>query len=79
MIVIVDNVTAKNEEGGDEMIVETAKGIEQDIKELLRCSGFQFFATRRLIDLLTMPQHSEDNPRGLGQNCCAGSLEECIL
>lgn len=49
MIVIVDNVTAKNEEGGDEMIVKTAKGIERDIKELLRCSSFQISATRRLV------------------------------
>ena len=41
MVVIVDNVTAKNEEDGDEVIVKTAKGIEPDIKNLLRCSGFQ--------------------------------------
>ena len=40
MVVIVDNVTAKNEEGGDEVIVKTWKGIERDIKDLLRCSGF---------------------------------------
>ena len=43
MIVIVDNVTAKNEESGNEIIVKTAKGIERDIKDLLRCSDFQFF------------------------------------
>ena len=36
MVVIVDNVTAKNE-GGDEVIVKTANGIERDIKDLLRC------------------------------------------
>ena len=32
MIVIVDHVTPKNEE-----VVKTAEGIEEDIKELLRC------------------------------------------
>jgi hypothetical protein len=36
MVVIVDNVTSKNEEGGDEAIVKAAKGIERDIKDLLR-------------------------------------------
>ena len=38
MVVIVNNVTAKNEEGDDKVIVKTAKGIEQDIKDLLRCA-----------------------------------------
>ena len=38
MIVIVDHVTLEDEEGSKETIVKTAKGIEQDIKELLRCS-----------------------------------------
>ena len=37
MIVIVDHVTLKYEEGSKETAVKTAKGIEQDIKELLRC------------------------------------------
>ena len=36
MVVIVDNVTSKIEEGGDEVIVKAAKGIERDIKDLLR-------------------------------------------
>ena len=36
MVVIIDNVTSKNEEGSDEVIVKAAKGIERDIKELLR-------------------------------------------
>ena len=35
MVVIVDNVTSKNEEGSDEVIVKAAKGIERDIKDLL--------------------------------------------
>ena len=34
---LMDNVTAKNEDGSDEVIVEAAKGIQRDIKELLRC------------------------------------------
>ena len=37
MIVIVDHVTLKDEEDGKVTIVKTAEGIEQDIKELLRC------------------------------------------
>ena len=36
MVVIVDNVTSKNEEGSDEVIVKAAKAIERDIKDLLR-------------------------------------------
>ena len=42
MIVIVENVTAQSE-GGDEVTVKTTKGIERDIKDLLRCSNFQNF------------------------------------
>ena len=37
MIVIVDHVTLKDEEGNKETIVKTAEGIQQDIKGLLRC------------------------------------------
>ena len=37
MIVIVDHVTLKDEEDTKETVVKTAEGIEQDIKELLRC------------------------------------------
>jgi predicted transcriptional regulator len=37
MIVIVDHVTLKDEEGSQEAVVKIAKGIEQDVKELLRC------------------------------------------
>jgi Zn finger protein HypA/HybF involved in hydrogenase expression len=37
MIVIVDHVTLKDEEGRKETVMKTAEGIEQDIKELLRC------------------------------------------
>jgi hypothetical protein len=36
MVVIVENVTSKNEEGSDEVIVEAANGIERDIKDLRR-------------------------------------------
>ena len=36
MVVIVDNVTSNIEEGSDEVIVKAAKGIERDIKVLLR-------------------------------------------
>ena len=37
MIVIVDHVTPKDEDGSKDTVVKTAEGIEQDIKELLRC------------------------------------------
>ena len=37
MIVIVNHVTLKDEEGSKEAVVKSAEGIEQDIKELLRC------------------------------------------
>ena len=36
MMVIVENVTSKNEEGSDEVIVKAPNGIERDIKDLLR-------------------------------------------
>ena len=36
MMVIVDIVTSGNENGGDEVIMKAAKGIERDIKDLLR-------------------------------------------
>ena len=35
MVVIVDNITSKYEEGSDEVIVK-AESIERDIKDLLR-------------------------------------------
>ena len=37
MIVIVDHVTLKDEEDSKATVVKTAEGVEQDIKELLRC------------------------------------------
>jgi hypothetical protein len=36
MVVILEIVTSKNESGSDEVIVKAAKGIERDIKDLLR-------------------------------------------
>ena len=35
MIVIVDNITVKHEEGS-EVVVKAVEGIEKDVKELLR-------------------------------------------
>ena len=37
MVVIVDHVTLKDEEGSKGTVVKTAEGIQQDTKELLRC------------------------------------------
>ena len=38
MIVIVENVTVKYEEGS-EVVVKAVEGIEKDVKELLRCAS----------------------------------------
>ena len=37
MIVIVDHVTLRDEEGSKATVMKTAEGMEQDIKDLLRC------------------------------------------
>ena len=37
MVLIVHHVTLKDEGGSKETVMETADGIEQDMKELLRC------------------------------------------
>jgi hypothetical protein len=44
MVVIVDNVTAKNEEGSKESVVKAAKRIERDIKDLLRCAPYNLYS-----------------------------------
>jgi hypothetical protein len=36
MVVIVNNVTSRNDEGDDEVIVKVAKSFERDIQDLLR-------------------------------------------
>ena len=38
MIDILRHVTPKNEEGNNEAVVKVVKGIEDDIKQLLRCA-----------------------------------------
>ena len=58
MIVIVDHVTLKDEEGSRETVVKIAKGIEQDIKELLRCDVRM---NGGLLRLLMTLQSSCDN------------------
>jgi 2-iminoacetate synthase ThiH len=37
IIIILHHVTPKNEEGSEEAVVKTVKGIEEDIKTLVRC------------------------------------------
>jgi len=39
MIVIVDNVTVKYEEGS-EVVVKAVEGIEKNVKDLLRCAPY---------------------------------------
>ena len=56
MIVIVDHVTLKDE-GGKETVVKIAKGIEQDVKELLRCD----LRNGGLLRLLMTLQYPWDN------------------
>ena len=46
MVVIVENVTSKNEEGSDEVIVKAAKGIERDIKGLLEYAQTSYSVLR---------------------------------
>ena len=57
MIVIVDHVTLKDEEGSKETVMKIAKGIEQDIKELLRCDLPMLFS----YSFLMTSQYSWDN------------------
>ena len=45
MIVIVDHVTLRDEDGNKETSMETAKGFEEDIKELLRCGRLQMMVS----------------------------------
>ena len=45
MIVIVDHVTLRDEDGSKETAMETAKGFEQDIKELLRCGRLRMMVS----------------------------------
>ena len=56
MIVIVDHVTLKDE-GSKETVMKIAKGIEQDIKELLRCDLPMLFS----YSFLMTSQYSWDN------------------
>jgi hypothetical protein len=37
MIDIMHHITPENEEGSDEALVKAVKGVEEDIKRLLRC------------------------------------------
>ena len=37
MIVVLHRVTPENEDGSEEAVVTTMKGIEEDIKALVRC------------------------------------------
>ena len=43
MLVIVENVTSKNEEGSDEVIRKAAKSIERDVEDLLRYAKASWF------------------------------------
>ena len=43
MIVIVENVTANNEDGSEDAVVKAVKGIERDITELLRCASHNLY------------------------------------
>lgn len=57
MVVILHHVMPKNEEGSEGAVVKAVKGIEEDIKELLRC-GLQNCGPRQLLIIL---QRSPDN------------------
>ena len=49
MILIVDHVTAKDEEGGKDAVVKAAKLIEEDIKELMRCAPHELWSRMKLL------------------------------
>ena len=48
-VVIVETFKPNNENGSDEVIVKAAKGIERDIKDLLRYKA-QIFKLRTIVD-----------------------------
>jgi hypothetical protein len=75
MIVILDHVTPKNEEGSKEAVVKAAKGIEEDIKGLLRCVPTNC-GRRRLLMIL---QHSRDNQRRFDGNQRPESMGDSSL
>ena len=52
MIVIVDHITLKDEEGSKGTVVKIAESIQQDIKELLRC-GLRVVASYTASDGIT--------------------------
>ena len=52
MIVIVDHITLKDEEGSKGTVVKIAESIQQDIKELLRC-GLRVVASYTASDDIT--------------------------
>ena len=74
MIVIVDHVTLKEEEGTKATVVKTAEGIEKDIEELLRC-GLRM----GLLRLLMTFQHSCINQRGFNKNQRSESMGDSSL
>ena len=70
MIVIVDHVTLKDEEDSKETVIKIAKGIEQDIKELLRC-GLRILVSYSFLMTL---QYSWDDQWGFNKNQCSESM-----
>ena len=54
MIVIVDHVTLnKDEEDSKGTVINSAEGIEQDIRELLRCAAYEWWS-RTASDNITV-------------------------
>ena len=75
MLVIVDHVTFEDEEEGTkETVLKTTEGIEQDIKELLRC-GLRTGS----FTLLITSQHSWVNQRGFNKNQRSESMGDSSL
>ena len=58
MIIIVHRVTPKNEEGSEETIVKTVKGIEEDIKTLVRCGLLRLWSETVADDITALSGQS---------------------
>ena len=75
MVVIVDHVTLKDEEGRNETIMKIAEGIEQDIEELFRCG---LWNGDFLLPLMTL-QSSWDNQWGFDKDQRSESMGDSGL
>jgi hypothetical protein len=88
MIIIVDTITVKHEEGS-EVVVKAMEGIEKDVKELLRCALNAFAITshpstacyRTLMTIdkeLTEIRNQNEWLQGLYTNLNTDAVDICL-